>query len=175
MTNEKGAQEIKMNKSFVHYSLLYVGCYIATLVIGVAFVFSLTVFAPTFATSVLDNGGGQAVTIATIAVPPMLFGHWFYRHEGRGMYAGEGWLMAILFMVLGLVVSFALVSIYFAFVGLSFFELFPFLEGETTLLVNLLGIYSTIIMLLNRLGLWASIRSSIRRGEAAAAKTDREG
>lgn len=160
-----------MNKSFVHYSLLYVVCYIATLVIGVALVFALTVFAA----GVLDNGGGQAVTIATIAVPPMLVGHWFYRHEGRGMYAGEGWLMAILFMILGLAVSFALVSIYFAFVGLSFFELFPFLRGETKLLVNLLGIYATIIVLLNRLGLWASIRSAMRRGKAAVAKTDREG
>jgi|GEM_PF-5382378 len=164
-----------MNKSFVHYSLLYVGCYLATLVIGVALVFSLTVFAPTFAAGVLDNGGGQAVTIATIAVPPMLVGHWFYRHEGRGMYAGEGWLMAILFMLLGLAVSFALVSIYFAFVGLSFFELFPFLRGETKLLVSLLGFYAIIIMLLNRLGLWASIRSAMRRSKAAVAKTDREG
>ena len=164
-----------MNKSFVHYSLLYVGCYIATLAIGVGLVFFLTVFAPTFAAGVLDNGGGQAVTIATIAVPPMLVGHWFYRHESRGMSAGEGWLMAVLFMVLGLAVSFALVSIYFSFVGLSFFELFPFLRGETKLLVNLLGIYATIIVLLNRLGLWASIRSAIRRGNVAASKIDREG
>ncbi len=166
-----------MNKSISYYSARYAFLYIIAAVVLYAVTAGLYKFAPDIAETVF-SGGNSWMGIFAAIMPTLLVAQAFYKHEGRQTTRGEGWLMALIFAILALVLSGVAVWISLTLQPLSPAEATElkslFGEGRN-ILITVGAVFGVFLILINRLMLWSGLRGEAKRTERLAAKKARKG
>ena len=138
------------------------------------FVGVLDAFVPDV-TEGLPDGAGTGVGIAAALVPVLLVALRFYRNEHRQLSGRESWLLAVLFTVLGLIVSMVLFLGMMVFNGYGLKYVAQVLAVSSLQFAFVIGVYTFMLILLNKLVLWSSLRAQAKQAARRAAKEDNEG
>jgi len=108
-----------------------------------------------------------------VILPTMLIAQRFYKHEARTMGGAEGWGFAILFTVLAILISVALV---FAYVKLApggdlvVADLKSIYQSNPGLVSKIFGGFSLFYLVMVRVMLWTGVRGAIKQEAKLAAK-----
>lgn len=166
-----------MNKSVSYYSARYAFLYVIVAVVLYAVTAGLYKFAPEIAKTVF-SGGNSWMGIFAAIMPTLLVAQAFYKHEGRQTTRAEGWLMALIFAILALVLSAVAVWINLTLQPLApaeVAELKSLIGEDSGILIAVGAGFAVFLMLMNRLMLWSGLRGEFKKADRLAAKQARKG
>lgn len=164
-----------MRRSMGYYALLFGGALILTIVGLIALVIGLTLTAPGLARFLTDGGGSSGVTVVTLLLPAMLTAQAFWKTEGRAMTRGEGWGLATICAAISVALSgaaFVLGARVAASAGQGG-QILDMLADAPGIVAVVLGLAFLVVLLVNKLFFWSTIRGEIKRAERAARRAER--
>jgi len=154
----------KMKKFSFHYVMRHVGTLLVTCLAIFALFYAIGTFAPDLLTSI-PPGSEVGLIVVLLFLPPMMTARAFYKHELRPMRSGEGWLLAIActlggFLALAMLVVGANTALYGTAAGQG--EVGALLNDVTGLVI-FAAILCVVVLLINRLFFWATIKGEMKK------------